>query len=43
MFGLSKRERADREIKEIITYVLGQSTSKAPIFHRLASSRPESR
>jgi hypothetical protein len=25
MFGLSKRERADREIKEITTWVLGQS------------------
>ena len=25
MFGLSKRERADREIKEIATWVLGQS------------------
>ena len=25
MFGRSKRERADREIKEIATWVLGQS------------------
>ena len=26
MFGLSKRERADQEIKEIITWIIGQST-----------------
>jgi hypothetical protein len=32
MFGLSKRERADREIKEIITYVLGQSTVQGSNF-----------